>query len=86
MNNKGFLDSINIVNVKFIKEREKDQDKIKVLYKLNSTMIFSINFSSKTIKMADVSISHTKQVNFYLILLSKKIHFLLKTFLILIFI
>ncbi len=41
--NKGEWDSINIVNVKFLKEMEKDVERIKATYKLNSTVIFKIS-------------------------------------------
>ena len=64
----SFLDSINIVNVKFFKEKEKEHDKIKVLYKLTSTMILSINFQSNSINNGDISINLTKQVYIELIL------------------
>jgi len=59
------LDSINIVHVKF--NREKENEKIKVLYKLNSTMIFNVKFPTKTIKNSDISISLSKQVLLHLI-------------------
>ena len=41
-NFQGEWDAINVVNVKFYKEKEKNVERIKTFYKLNSTVIFKL--------------------------------------------
>ena len=38
------LDSINVINVKFIKERDKTTERIKAVYKIYTTMLYEVNF------------------------------------------
>ena len=41
---QSFLDSINVVNVKFVREMDKGAEKIKAVYKICSTLLYEINF------------------------------------------
>ena len=38
------LDSINVINGKFIKERDKTTERIKAVYKIFTTMLYEVNF------------------------------------------
>lgn len=40
------LDSINIINVKFIKEKDRTSERIKAQYKICSTMLYDVNFGN----------------------------------------
>ena len=42
----SFLDSVNIINVKFLRDREKVKEKIKTLYKITSNMTYELNFDN----------------------------------------
>ena len=45
--NTGIINSINLINVKFTKEKEKNIEKIKVIYKISNFINFQLFFDSK---------------------------------------
>jgi capping protein (actin filament) muscle Z-line, beta len=65
LNYEGEWDTINVVNVKFYKEKEKNVERIKVFYKLNSTVIFKINIKSMGVNLSG-SLSKQIEENHYI--------------------
>jgi len=59
---KGSWDSTNIVNVKFVKEKEKDVEKIKANYKLTTTVLFNLTISTGDKNSTDICGSLTRNV------------------------
>jgi hypothetical protein len=57
--NKGEWESINIITVNFFTEKDKTTERIKVSYKLNTNICYSLSFDS-----IDISGELTKQVHF----------------------
>lgn len=49
INNEGEWDSINLIQVKFFKEKEKNIERIKATYRLNSSVLFKMKINTSEV-------------------------------------
>lgn len=73
---QGNWDSTNIVQVKFMKEKEKDVEKIKVSYKLTTTVVFSLIVNTSENNVTEICGSITRNV--FIIFINLSMHFRMK--------